>query len=142
MPYLRRIYLVPPELEELVVMDLWQAGTLGVLSGAGLDGEVRLEAWFDPNAELPEIDRRGVHLELQDVIPELDWLADYRERARPFPVGGGLFVDPREPDEAPPTVPNGRHLLRLPARTAFGTGSHESTSLAVELLETLDLRGR
>lgn len=123
-------------------MDLWDAGTLGVLTGAGLDGEVRLEAWFDPGAELPDIHRRGVHLELQDVIPELDWLADYRERARPFPVGATLFVDPREPDEEPPSPPEGRRLLRLPARTAFGTGSHESTSLTVELLETLDLRGR
>ena len=36
----------------------------------------------------------------------------------------------------------GRRLLRLPARAAFGTGSHESTSLALELLEEADLRGR
>ncbi|MGB3561742.1 MAG: 50S ribosomal protein L11 methyltransferase, partial [Thermoanaerobaculia bacterium] len=33
-------------------------------------------------------------------------------------------------------------LLRLPARTAFGTGSHESTRLAVELLETLPVARR
>jgi ribosomal protein L11 methyltransferase len=33
-------------------------------------------------------------------------------------------------------------LLRLPARTAFGVGSHESTRLALELLESLDLAGR
>ncbi len=34
-----------------------------------------------------------------------------------------------------------RRLLRLPARTAFGTGSHESTRLAIELLETAELAG-
>jgi len=39
-------------------------------------------------------------------------------------------------------VPAGRRLLRLPARAAFGTGSHESTSLALELLEDADLQGR
>ncbi len=31
----------------------------------------------------------------------------------------------------------GRRLLRLPARTAFGTGSHESTRLTIELLDEL-----
>jgi len=39
-------------------------------------------------------------------------------------------------------VPEGRTLLRLPARAAFGIGSHESTSLALELIETLDLTSR
>ena len=33
-------------------------------------------------------------------------------------------------------------LLRLPARRAFGTGSHESTRLALEILERLAVRGR
>jgi ribosomal protein L11 methyltransferase len=33
-------------------------------------------------------------------------------------------------------------VLGIPARTAFGVGSHESTRLAYELLEETDLRGR
>jgi ribosomal protein L11 methyltransferase len=142
MPYLRRVYLLPPELEELVLADLWAAGTVGVQTSAGEDGEVRLEAWFPEDADpwLPE--RSEVVLSFQDTVPDLDWLAGYRQQAQPFPVGRTLFVDPREPDEPVPEVPEGRILLRLPARTAFGIGSHESTSLAVELLESTDLRGR
>lgn len=142
MPYLRRIYLVPPDLEEPFVGDLWLAGTLGVQTTAEADGRVRLEAWFPagsaPGGTLPP----GVEPVADEPVPDSDWLAAYRERARPFPVGQSLFVDPREPGEGPAEVPAGRRLLRLPARAAFGIGSHESTSLALELLEDMDLRGR
>lgn len=142
MPYLRHIYLVPPDLEEIVLVDLWSAGTLGVQSSTGPDGSVRLEAWFPEGSEPEMPGYPGVRLEVRDTVADLDWLAGYREKALPFPVGSTLFVDPREPDEAAPEVPDGRRLLRLPARTAFGIGSHESTSLAVELLETAGVRGR
>jgi len=57
-------------------------------------------------------------------------------------VGRSLFLDPREPGEPPEELPAGRTLLRLPARAAFGTGSHESTSLALELLEDAEVAGR
>ncbi len=145
MPYLRRVYLVPPHLEDFFVADLWEAGTLGVMSNAAPDGRLRLEAWFA--AEAPPWDRddwpaQGVDFAAEELVAETDWLAAWREQAQPFPVGRTLFVDPREPDEGPGEVPEGRKLLRLPARAAFGTGSHESTSLAVELLEDLDLAGR
>lgn len=139
MRYLRHIYLAPPDQEEMVSAELWEAGTLGIQTSAGPEGLVRLEAWF-PEGEGPlEI---GAELELAEPVPETDWFAAYRERARPFPVAASLFVDPREPDEPAPEVPEGRRLLRLPARAAFGTGSHESTSLALELLEEADVRGR
>jgi ribosomal protein L11 methyltransferase len=137
MPYLRRTYQLPAELEEVVLADLWAAGTLGVQSTLG-----GLEAWF-PEGSNPELPLRpGVEAGPWEPVPDLDWLAGYRELAQPFPVGRTLFVDPREPEEIAPEVPGGRHLLRLPARTAFGIGSHESTSLAVELLEDANLRGR
>ncbi len=65
----------------------------------------------------------------------------------------GTQIDPHEPEDAAERdgaaritvgAPAGteRRLLRLPARTAFGVGSHESTSLAIALLEAEDLRGR
>jgi len=145
MPHLRRTFLVPPSLEEPFVADLWLEDTLGVLSANEPDGRLRLEAWFDPGApewapgDWPE---RGVSLAAEETIEEQDWFATWRSQARPFPVGRTFFLDPREPEEELPDVPEGRHLLRLPARAAFGTGSHESTSLALELLEGMDLSGR
>jgi ribosomal protein L11 methyltransferase len=140
MPHLRRLYLLPPDLEEPTVARLWMAGTLGVQSSTGTDGRLRLEAWFPLDAEPPET-LPGVELESEETVPDADWFATWRERAVPFAVGRTLWLDPREPEERV-EAPEGRSLLRLPARAAFGTGSHESTSLALELLEDADLRGR
>jgi len=142
MPYLRRLFLVPPDFEDALSADLWSAGTLGVRSDAAPDGRVLLEAWFAPEAPAVEIDWPGTELTAEEVVPDTDWLAVYRERAQPFAVASTLFVDPREPEEPAVAVPEGRTLLRLPARAAFGIGSHESTSLALELIETLDLSGK
>ncbi|MEP7009068.1 MAG: 50S ribosomal protein L11 methyltransferase [Acidobacteriota bacterium] len=143
MPDIRRFYLVPLRLEELFAAELWAAGTLG-LEIKPHDGErVRIEAYFDEAAPEPGLAAMGLlgFEEIETVgvepVPQVDWLARYRENARPFWVGRRLLLDPREPDEPPCEVPPGRVLLRLPARSAFGVGSHESTRLALELLEDL-----
>jgi len=145
MPHLRRIYLLPPDLEDSAVALLWMAGTVGVQSTTAADGRLRLEAWFPLDSEpLDDVLEMlpGAEVETADTVPDADWFATWRERAQPFPVGRSLWLDPREPEDAAPDVPAGRRLLRLPARAAFGTGSHESTSLALELLEDADLAGR
>jgi ribosomal protein L11 methylase PrmA len=176
MATLRRIYRLPPELEDTLVADLWLAGTLGVMTEPEADGSLRVTAYFAPehNGRLvpspAPAPRPPVECVAEDELPDTDWMAEYRRRSRPFPLGRTLWVDPREPDEpgaadapgaadvlgapdgphAPGAVdaadaapaPAGRRLLRLPARTAFGTGSHESTALAIELLEAAAPAGR
>jgi ribosomal protein L11 methyltransferase len=142
MPYLRRFFLVPADLEDDVSAELWEAGTLGVRSDPAPEGRVLLEAWFAPNASPLDLSWMDIEAVGEETVPDTDWLAQYRERAQPFPVAATLFVDPREPEEPAVETPEGRTLLRLPARAAFGIGSHESTSLALELIETLDLTGR
>jgi ribosomal protein L11 methyltransferase len=143
MAYRRLLYLLPSDLEDVLVAELWLAGTQGVQSSTVADGRLRLEAYFPGDRGPVDLDLPGeVEVEADEVLPDADWLAAYRERARPFPVGRSFFVDPREPGEEPAEVPAGRQLLRLPARAAFGTGSHESTSLALKLLEAAAARGR
>lgn len=149
MPYLRRVYRLPAELEESLVADLWQAGTLGVSTESEPDGRLRLTAWFEPEAPPPPGIEHVSHISHVSLIsdnevPDTDWMAEYRRRAVPFPLGRTLLIDPREPEvaETAAAVPAGRRLLRLPARTAFGIGSHESTVLALELLEEAVLAGR
>ncbi|HEV8119232.1 MAG TPA: 50S ribosomal protein L11 methyltransferase [Thermoanaerobaculia bacterium] len=73
-----------------------------------------------------------------DVIED-DPLAVFRAASRPFPVGRRFWLDPGEPPLAP--APAGRVGLFLPASTAFGTGGHESTRLALESLEDQPLEG-
>jgi ribosomal protein L11 methyltransferase len=137
MPFVRRIYAVPAAEEESFVAELWQAGTLGVEVKPSGPDEVRLEAYFPAGRS----DLSALPPALETVVPDRDWLADYRRLVQPFELGRGFLVDPREPGETLPD-PAGRSLLRLPARAAFGTGSHESTALALALLEDVALRGR
>lgn len=132
-------YRVPADREEAAVAALWEAGTLGVQVLEGEAGTLWLEAYFEGRGPgdiggLAPMDRAEV--------PAQDWLAPYREAAVPFPVGSRLLLDPRDPDTGPPVSEPGRTTLRIPARGAFGTGSHESTRLALELLEAVQLEGR
>jgi ribosomal protein L11 methyltransferase len=146
MEYLKHTYRAPAPVEDDVVAALWAAGTLGVEAIAEDDGGVRLEAYF-PEGELGAIELPPrVVLVGEEVVGEEDWLAPFRERARPFSLGARFVVDPREPAPgaaADERTEGGRWLLRLPARRAFGIGSHESTRLALELLEEVAAeRGR
>jgi ribosomal protein L11 methyltransferase len=143
MPHLKRVFLLPSELEDTLVSGLWLAGTLGTQAVAEADGRLRVEAYFPTGWDPSELHLPGgVTLVSDEVLPDADWLATYRERAQPVAVGRTLLLDPREPGEPPPAVPAGRRLLRLPARAAFGTGSHESTALALELLEDAEVGDR
>lgn len=137
-------YVVPPPVEEAAIGLLWEAGTLGLETREERDGRVRVEAWFGGEVAADPLAGgalQGVEVLGARRVEEGDWLAVYREKARPFAVGRRFWVDPREPGEGA-EIPEGRMLLRLPARTAFGIGSHESTRLAVELLEETAVAGR
>jgi ribosomal protein L11 methyltransferase len=138
-------YTLPVALEDEVSAWLAQPGTAGSEVAAGAAGEVAIAAYFPaphgPGPLPPALERAGVRLVEARAVEPADWLEPFRRAARPFPVGRRLLLDPREPD-SPPPAPARRRLLRVPARTAFGTGSHESTRLALELLEGMDVAGR
>ena len=72
----------------------------------------------------------GVELLGCEVEPERDWVAEAAALQRPVAVAG-LVLDPHDP---PSADSGGRPRLHLPAERAFGTGSHESTRLALRLL--------
>lgn len=68
--------------------------------------------------------------------PWEDWDRSWREQQSPVKVTEELTV-------CPPWVErpaSARHVVRLEAKMAFGTGSHESTRIAAALMENLDLR--
>jgi ribosomal protein L11 methyltransferase len=137
-------YALPEHLEEDATAALWSAGTLGVQIAAGDDERLRIDAYFDPAPGDPLSTWRelGVDLLATIQVEESDWLEPYRRLARPQPVGRGFIVDAREPGSDPAPDLAGRTLLRLPARRAFGTGSHATTRLLVELLESRPPRGQ
>ena len=67
----------------------------------------------------------------------VDWLERYQQSLRPFLIGQHFVV---APDPALMPTDSRRHRLIVPQEQAFGTGSHESTALSIELLEETDLR--
>jgi ribosomal protein L11 methyltransferase len=147
--YLRLELILLDQTDDLLMAEFWSWGTLGIEQTVAEDGSRQVVAYFSdplptrfPDVGSPVWSHLGAELVRVELIEEQDWLADYRRQAMPFPVGAQLWIDPREPDGELPPTPESRRLLRLPARTAFGTGSHESTRLAVELLETLPVARR
>lgn len=62
---------------------------------------------------------------------EEDWINNWKKYFHPIPVGNKLLIRPTW-EEAPET---GRIVLHLEPGLAFGTGTHETTRLCLELLE-------
>ncbi len=142
-------FSLPVDLEELFTAELWSLGALGFETREAEHGRVRIDAYFSsplPAAvgerELRRWTRRGVRLAGSKLVADQDWLASYRHAAEPFDVGRRFRIDPRDPSEGEAMVADApRFVLKIPAQTAFGTGSHESTRLVLEWLEELDLAG-
>jgi len=131
-------WTVAPGEVDRAIAALWLNDTLGVETRESADG-VRLIAWFPDGADLP-VERPdwpvpSARLLADRVEAAIDWLAEYRRLSRPFAVGTHFWIDPGEPARAPASAPSGRISLRIPARGAFGTGTHASTRLIIELME-------
>lgn len=137
-------WLVDPGEVDLAIANLWLWNTLGVQIQDDGDG-VRLSAWFEKESDVPLddpdwpapsarlIEDRSHHSE--------DWLKEYRRVSRPFSVGTRFQIDPRDPSEPSDALSENRWWLHIPARGAFGVGSHPSTALVIEMLETLPVQG-
>ncbi len=70
---------------------------------------------------------------------ERDWVAESASLRKAVAVGRYL-LDPHDGERATPA--EGRTRLHVPAERAFGTGSHESTRIALSLLTAQALAGK
>lgn len=68
----------------------------------------------------------------RDSCVEEDWINNWKKYFKPIPVGERLLVRPIWEDEYDA---GGRAVLHLEPGLAFGTGTHETTRLCMELLE-------
>lgn len=104
------------------------------------NGTAVITAWFPSPAERTAaaalLDGLEVELCAEDREP-VDWLENYQQSLEPILIGERFVV---APDAR--LIPSGssRMALVVPQEQAFGTGSHETTALCIELLETLELR--
>jgi len=132
---------VPATDEDAATAALWARGTAGIeVRPAGRD-DVALLAYFPDapglSAELTAALATLPRARVQPAeVPEVDWVARFRESFRPFRAAGFLVSPPWEA----PSAPADDVLIVDPGR-AFGTGTHESTRLCLGLLRELAGRG-
>lgn len=72
------------------------------------------------------------------VIDDEDWMAAWKQHYRPIPIGKRLLILPAWIDEPP----GGRIAVKIDPSMAFGTGTHPTTQLCMELLEETVVPGQ
>jgi ribosomal protein L11 methyltransferase len=109
-----------------------------------VDGESWVEyALYGAPGELPSLPEGsarvgGVLVEVRgEEVPE-DWAERWKRFHVPVLIGGKLYVRP--PWEQPAVRP-GVHEVVIDPGQAFGTGTHPTTRLCLELMLSLDARG-
>ncbi len=72
------------------------------------------------------------------LIPDEDWMEAWKEHYRPIPIGQRLMIVPAWLE----SPPQGRIAIKIDPGMAFGTGTHPSTQMCLQLLEMLpDFQG-
>jgi ribosomal protein L11 methyltransferase len=122
---------------------LWSLGTVGIEEVDSRSGKRNIRAYFKPAENIQKLQEKFAEDCRQNGIrcyglsfkqeEEIDWLKNWRENLKPFPVGERFYVIPER--TAKELVPAGRLPLYLEPGMAFGTGTHETTQLCLESLE-------
>src|SRR5690242_20138660 len=117
----------PPEEHDLLIAELWELGSAGVVD---LD-EQRVRAFFEDSVDRATIVERypGSVARTEE---QRDWVQEARDLLQPLLVGRRFFVVPEWRED--PT-PAGRFRITVNPGMAFGTGVHETTQLCLEALE-------
>lgn len=130
------------QLQEELAGRLFLAGSTGNRS-AEMDGTTTLTAYFDTLEERDAAgealaDMHGIVLHRYE-LRRVDWLDAYQQSLEAILVGERFIVAP-----AASLIPadTGRLSLVIPQEQGFGTGSHETTALCIELLAEVPLEGR
>jgi ribosomal protein L11 methyltransferase len=135
--YILQISLKDESLEDVISARLFLTKSTGNTSSDGMvaayfdcaeDRDAAADALRDLDVGLEAIER-----------PRVDWLDLYQQSLGPLFIGSRFIV---APDAKLLPADSGRLTLVVPQEQAFGTGSHETTSLCIEILESQDLRGK
>lgn len=130
--YLLEIACAPDD-EDGVLARLFLTRSTGSTSDDGI-----VTAFFDTAADRDAAAAALADLDLTPVDRErVDWLQLYQQSLKPIFIGERFVVAP----DAALFPDDGRLRIVVPQEQAFGTGSHETTSLCIELLESMNMRG-
>ena len=81
----------------------------------------------------------GIRAEIT-LVEGSDWDTRWKQYFYPFPVGKKLFIQPSW-DEPDPDLTRGREIILIDPAAAFGSGTHATTRLCLEALETCLKKG-
>jgi ribosomal protein L11 methyltransferase len=131
-----------PELDDRVEGVLFLTFSLGSQIGER-EGMTLVSCWFDTAEKRDEARAmleavEGLELESAEREPA-DWLELYRQSLEPLFIGARFVVAPAA-DLIPAT--SDRIGIVIPQERAFGTGSHETTALCLEMLERTTVAGK
>lgn len=120
--------------DELVQSRLFLTASAGSTSANGTT-----IAYFDTREDRDEAARGFGDVTTRSFEAEREnWLEKYRQSLEPLLIGQRFVVVP-DPSLLPPDADL---TIIVPQEQAFGTGSHETTSLCIEILETLDVQNK
>jgi ribosomal protein L11 methyltransferase len=129
-------------LEELLQARLFLTPSTGSTSN-DINGTTTVAAYFDSPEERAEAFaslRDLEHVEFHETERErVDWLELYQQSLTPLFIGARFVV---APDASLFPADSDRLTIVVPQEQAFGTGSHETTWLCIELLEAIPLIGK
>lgn len=129
-------------LEELIQSRLFLTASTGSTS-VERNGTTTVSAYFDSAEERDaalESFRDLSEVELHATERErVDWLDLYQQSLEPIVIGERFVV---APDATLLEAYPDRLRIVVPQEQAFGTGSHETTSLCVAILESIGLAGK
>ena len=133
------VYLPDPETADLASGVLWDHEPLGVVEEPDPAG-VCLRSFYSPDRDPAEVVADletipGARVVVSELAPG-DWFEKFREGFRVFSPIPGVTIRP------PWVDPPGEGLdLVIEPGAAFGTGLHESTRIAMTLIEELPVSG-
>ncbi len=132
--YLLIIDFNSPEEEEQIQSQLYLTESTGSTST-----DDSITAYFDRPQAREEAKSLLQDFELEETDRErVDWLELYQQSLEPIEIGHSFVVAPD-----PALIRDGNRIpIIVPQEQAFGTGSHETTSLCIEILETLEMSGK
>ncbi len=142
---------IPYELEESLI---WKLGSISINSFAIESSPertdlVKLCLWLPANEWSSEDDRnnlfdsfnslaktfeKDLNLPIWIKVEDEDWNLTWKKHWKPSPVGNSLLILPAWMDV--PKTFSDRKIIRLDPGCAFGTGSHPSTLLCLEELDS------
>jgi ribosomal protein L11 methyltransferase len=129
-------------LEELLQSRLFLSASTGSTSHEA-NGTSTIAAYFDSPEErdqtadaLREIDGVELHATERERV---DWLDLYQQSLTPLFIGARFVI---APDASLFPADTDRYTIVVPQEQAFGTGSHETTWLCIELLESMHVAGK